>query len=317
MNIAILIFDNVQIIDYTGPYEAFGRRGHAYTVAQRPDPIVTEMGMRVIPNFVFGAEPAPDVLVVPGGGNSGEPGSKPRGVGAQLENEAVIRWVRASADRAAFVLSVCNGAFLVEKAGLLEGLSATTTAGYLEYLAQVAPHTTVVSTRRFVDNGKVITAGGLSAGIDGALHVIERMEGRGVAVQTALAMEYNWEPDGNWTRAALADARFPAAVYEAFAGPGLKLMDVHSTANDAEEVYRAGGPLAAEEIIRAIDSRWDDLGWTKTGGAAGGAAHATTARRHETDGRTWTIDIEATTEDREATAQSGGRVLVTMRIRGA
>ncbi len=182
LNVAILIFDGVQIVDYTGPYEVLGSGGrrNVYTVAEKPDVITTAMGMRVVPNYTFANQPRPDIIVVPGGGNSGEPAARvPRGVGAQLNNEAVIRWIRESAAQSKYVMSVCNGAFLLAKAGLLDGLSATTTAGYIDYLATVAPKTKVVYDQRYVDNGKVITTGGLSAGIDGAMRLIEKLDGAG------------------------------------------------------------------------------------------------------------------------------------------
>ena len=182
---AILVFDGVQIIDYTGPCEALGRRGPAYLVAENGAALTTNMGMQVVPNYSFGQEPKPDVLVIPGGGSSGEPGSRRYGVGAQLDNDTVIDWIRSTAAASTHVLSVCNGAFLANRAGLLDGLTATTTAGYIDYLATVAPGTKVVRDQRVVDNGKVVVTGGLSAGIDGALRVIEKLEGFGVAVETA------------------------------------------------------------------------------------------------------------------------------------
>src|SRR5829696_8179765 len=98
-NVAILIFDGVQIIDYTGPYEVLGGWGkrHVYTVAEKADAITTNMGMRVVPSYTFENQPKPDIIVVPGGG-----------VEAHLGNQKVINWVRESAGQARYVLSVCN-----------------------------------------------------------------------------------------------------------------------------------------------------------------------------------------------------------------
>ncbi|HEV2761956.1 MAG TPA: DJ-1/PfpI family protein [Pyrinomonadaceae bacterium] len=200
-NLAILIFDGVQIIDYTGPYETFGHvhvgDGHAfniYTVSEKTNPITTAMGMSVNPKYGFDNAPEPDVLLVPGGNIQGA-----------LDNPAVIKWVRDKSQRAEMVLSVCNGAFLLAKTGLLDGLEATTTANLIPLLRAAAPKVKVVDDRRFVDNGKFITAAGLSSGIDGALHVVERLHGRGVAQMAALGMEYNWDPESKFVRAALAD----------------------------------------------------------------------------------------------------------------
>ena len=88
---------------------------------------------------------------------------------------------------------------------MLDGLEATTTSNLIPYLREEAPKTRVVDDRRFVDNGKIITAAGLSSGIDGSLHVIERLFGSGTAQMAALGMEYNWDPDSKFVRAALAD----------------------------------------------------------------------------------------------------------------
>ena len=205
-NLAILIFENVQIIDYTGPYETFGHvysidqpvPFEIYTVAEKAEPITTAMGMRVVPKYSIQEAPKPDILVVPGGG-----------VNSALNSPGVLKWVEESAKDAQIVMSVCNGAFILAKAGLLDGLEATTTAFLIEKLKAAAPKTRVVSDKRFVDNGKIITTAGLSSGIDGSLHVIERLYGRGTAEMAALGMEYNWDPESRYVRAALADKYLP------------------------------------------------------------------------------------------------------------
>lgn len=200
-DVAILLFEGVQIIDYTGPYEVFGHAwtpdGPAfrmYTVAEKPGPITTNMGMSVNPRYTFTDAPKPDVLVLPGGG-----------VPPHLENPALMAWVKEAAKDAEVVLSVCNGAFFLAKAGLLDGLQATTFAGLIDELREAAPKARIVDDQRWVDNGKIITTAGLSSGIDGSLHVIEKLMGRGYAQRAALGMEYNWQPELNWARAALPD----------------------------------------------------------------------------------------------------------------
>lgn len=193
--VAILIFDGVQIIDYTGPWEVFGQAGfEVYTVAMKPDPITTNMGMKVIPNYAFENSPRPDILLVPGGG-----------VLETQKDPKALKWVQDTAAEAEIVLSVCNGAYILAKAGLLNGLMATTTAPLIEGLAVAAPNIKVVYDKRFVDNGKVITSGGLSAGLDGALHVVSRLLGRARAQSIALGLEYDWRADGGFVRRALAD----------------------------------------------------------------------------------------------------------------
>jgi putative intracellular protease/amidase len=205
-NVAILIFEGVQIIDYTGPWETFGHVYSAtqpvpfniYTVAAKRDAITTAMGMSVNPKYTVANAPQPDIILVPGGG-----------VEAATGNPQMMKWLVDSSRNAEIVMSVCNGAFILAKAGLLDGLKATTTAFLIEKFKLAAPKTKVVSDQRFVDNGNIITTAGLSAGIDGTLHVVERLYGRGTAQMTALNMEYNWDPDSKYVRAALADKYMP------------------------------------------------------------------------------------------------------------
>jgi putative intracellular protease/amidase len=209
-NLAILLFDRVQIIDYTGPYETFGhafkKDGGAiniYTVAEKAGPITTSMGMSVNPTYSFENAPQPDILVIPGG----------NGVWPQLDNPNVIKWIQDKAKRAEVVMSVCNGAFFLAKANLLDGLEATTTFSLISRLKDAAPKTKVVDDVRYVDNGKIITTAGLSSGIDGSLHLLERLYGKGMAQMAAVGMEYNWDPDSKYVRAALAE-RYMPFLYE-------------------------------------------------------------------------------------------------------
>jgi putative intracellular protease/amidase len=318
LNVAILIFDGVQIIDYTGPYEALGAgpRRNVYTVAEKPDIITTAMGMRVAPNYTFANQPRPDIIVIPGGGNSGEPSARvPRGVGAQLNNEAVIRWIRESAAQSKYVMSVCNGAFLLAKAGLLDGLTATTTAGYIDYLAEVAPKTKVVYDKRFVDNGKIITTGGLSAGIDGAMHIIEKLDGRGAAIQTALGIEYDWRPDSNFARAALADMRIPGAVYEPFYNQQTELLDLKDGLDNSEEVWLTPSELSPAEMLKRIDEKWATVKWTKAEGettrkVSDSPAAETASRWRHTDaaGKTWEVAVNV------RQAQAISQLTITLRV---
>ncbi len=197
--VAILIFNGVEIIDYTGPYEIFGAADFdVYTVGETREPVTTAMGMTVVPKYAFADAPQPDVLVVPGGG-----------IRAARDSQPTLKWVRDVTARAQHTMSVCNGAFILASAGLLDGLTATTTASRIDELAREYPKTKVVNDQRFVDNGKIITAAGLSSGIDGALHVIAAMKGKGMAQLAALSEEYDWRPDSGFARAALADRLIP------------------------------------------------------------------------------------------------------------
>jgi len=225
-NVAILLFNGVQIIDYTGPYEVFGHvyafdqpaPFNVYTVAERATVITTAMGMSVNPKFSIDDAPRPDLLIIPGGN-----------VSAALDSPKVMEWLTDTSRHAEIVMSVCNGAFILAKAGLLDGLEATTTAFLTEQLKAAAPRTRVNTRVRFVDNGKIITTAGLSSGIDGSLHVIERLYGRGTAESAALSMEYNWDPGSTYARAALADKYLP------------NTYDIESVARTWLVVSREGG----------------------------------------------------------------------------
>jgi putative intracellular protease/amidase len=197
--VAVLLFDGAEIIDYAGPWEAFGEAGfQIFTVAEKKNPIHAVFGQKITADYTFANSPAADVLLVPGGA-----------VEKSLENAALLKWVQKNAETSKHVMSVCTGAFILAKAGLLDGLTATTVSHSIDELGKVSPKTKVVRDQRYVDNGKIITTAGLSSGIDGAFHVIEKIKGRGEAQATALGMEYRWDPDSKFARAALADTYFP------------------------------------------------------------------------------------------------------------
>ena len=197
--VAVLLFDGAEIIDYAGPWEVFGEAGFkVFTVAENAKPIAATFGQNIVPDHTFANCPKADILLVPGGG-----------VRNAVANPALIKWVQSQAQKSEHVMSVCTGAFILAKAGVLNGLRATTIAHALDDLAQAAPNTKVVSDQRYVDNGKVITAAGLSAGIDTAFHLIAKIKGAGSAQAIALGMEYQWDPEGKFARATLADTYLP------------------------------------------------------------------------------------------------------------
>lgn len=189
-NVAILIFDEVEVLDFCGPFEVFsvaGRRSglnpfHVYTVAQELRSVVARNNLSVNPAHTFSDCPAPDILLVPGG----------YGTRREMENETMLGWIRERAAGAELVLSVCTGALLLARAGLLEGLSATTHHGALELLKTAAPKTDVLESERIVDNGRVVLSAGISAGIDMSLYVVGRLLGEHEAEETARYMEYDW-----------------------------------------------------------------------------------------------------------------------------
>lgn len=193
--VAIFIFDGVQIIDYTGPYEVFGQVGWpVYTVAEKPEMIKTAMGMQVVPHHTFENLPEVDIVVFPGGG-----------VTQHQNNPKVIQWIKKMTEKSETAMSVCNGAFFLSEAGLLDGKRATTIAALIPALKQASPKAEIVSDQRFVDNGKIVTSAGLSSGIDAALHLVSEQYGIGFTQRIATNLEYEWSPNKGYVRAALAD----------------------------------------------------------------------------------------------------------------
>ena len=281
--VAILIFDGVEIIDYTGPYEVFGAANFdVYTVARTKEPITTAMGMTVIPRYSFDDVPQPDVLVVPGGG-----------VKVTQDNAATLTWIKDETARIQHTMSVCNGAFILASAGLLDGLSATTTNGNIPRLRTQFPKIRVVDDQRFVDNGKIITTAGLSAGIDGALHVIELMMGKGFAEQVALIEEYDWNPRGEFVRAALADRLIPNVNL----GPEYGKWEIVSTEGGRDQwlrVLHGASNKSAMELMEYFTKAYSTAGkWTLVKGEA---AATSEVKLKEKDGKAWrgTITVQET-----------------------
>ncbi|HEY6953291.1 MAG TPA: DJ-1/PfpI family protein [Bacteroidota bacterium] len=258
--IAILIFNGVEVIDFTGPYEVFGAANFdVYTVARTKDPITTAMGLTVVPKYSFDDAPKATVLVVPGGG-----------VKAAQDDAATLKWIIEETARCEHTMSVCNGAFILAHAGLLDGLSATTTNGNIPRLRDQFPKIRVVDDQRFVDNGKIITTAGLSAGIDGALHVVELLMGRGYAQQVALIEEYDFSERAGFVRAAMADKLIP----DMNPGADFGKWDVVSTEGGTDHwqrILRGTSNKTAGELAEYIESTLSSAAhWTMVKGGTGG-----------------------------------------------
>lgn len=189
-NVAILIFDDVEVLDFCGPFEVFAVTGrtqevppfNVYTVAETLAPVTTRGGMSVNPRYSIADCPPPDILVVPGG----------YGTRRAMHNEALLAWIQRVAQQGEIVASVCTGSLVLGAAGLLDGLRATTHHSAFGLLREAAPTAQVLEDARFVDNGAVITSAGISAGIDMALHLVARLLGEETARETARYMEYDW-----------------------------------------------------------------------------------------------------------------------------
>jgi transcriptional regulator GlxA family with amidase domain len=199
--VAFLISEGAVVIDFCGPWEVFqdvdvpGRADdpfHLYTVAETTKPIQASGGMKLLPDYTFQTAPAPKVIVIPAQGG---------------RSQATLEWIRKSATTADVTMSVCTGAFLLARTGLLSGKAATTHHASFKTFAREFPDIQLKRGARFVENGNVATAGGLSSGIDLALRVVERYFGGEIATQTAFQMEYQGQgwmnPDSNQVYAKL------------------------------------------------------------------------------------------------------------------
>ena len=194
--VGILLFDDVEVLDFAGPFEVFSVAAYPDQATDAPEPkpflvkLVSESGefvrarngLKVQPDHGFDNAPCFDVLVVPGG-----PGARER----ELHNERVIRWISERMQDVELMTSVCTGALLLAKAGLLNGRRATTHWASYDRLEQEFPVVTVIRNVRFVDEGSIVTSGGISAGIDMAFHVVKRLVGLEIARTTAKRMEYD------------------------------------------------------------------------------------------------------------------------------
>jgi transcriptional regulator GlxA family with amidase domain len=197
-NLAIFIFDDVEVLDFAGPFEVFsvcGLRDRAeppfrvYTVAEK-SPVTARNGLVVQPHFLLENCPKSDIFLIPGGGGI-RPDGTPFGTRREMHNPVLLDWVRQQNQTAEMVLSVCTGSLVLGKAGLLEGLRATTHWKAVEAMRQAAPSTTVLPEERWVDNGRIILSAGISAGLDMSFHVISKLLGAEAARETAQYMQYD------------------------------------------------------------------------------------------------------------------------------
>ncbi|HUN23805.1 MAG TPA: DJ-1/PfpI family protein [Anaerolineales bacterium] len=194
LSIAIFIFDDVEVLDFAGPLEVFYTASRVavrlnqpqpfevFSVAQSTQPTRTRANLQVQAHYTFQNHPPVDVLIVPGGV-----------VTAELEKPAVLAWLAQVDAHTQLTASVCTGAFLLAKLGLLAGKQATTHWEDIPDLQAFAPETAVRADVPWVDNGRIVTSAGIAAGIGMSLHLVERLAGRELAVRTARQMQFDWE----------------------------------------------------------------------------------------------------------------------------
>jgi transcriptional regulator GlxA family with amidase domain len=192
MEIGIALFDGAEELDWAGPWEVLAAWAQqwpddgvrVFTLAREEGPVICAKGLRVVPDLTWVDAPPLDVLVYPGG----------QGTRKELADEAVLDWVRGIARSGAVVTSVCTGSLVLAAAGLLDGKPATTHWGSLEVLPTLGREIEVRPDDRFVDTGEVITAAGVSAGIDMALHLVARLHSEERAREVRRYIQYDPEP---------------------------------------------------------------------------------------------------------------------------
>lgn len=192
LNVAILIYNDVELLDFAGPLEVFSlahmdtvRLFNVYTFGLDTDLIRSQRVLQVKPQYTFENCPIPDIIVLPGGDTR-----------RIKKSEKLINWLKENFDSTKIVLSVCTGVSILGEAGMLKNLTATTHKYSIDRMKGKYPNTTFLKNKRFIDNGKIITTAGISAGIDGSLHVVQKLFGKDVATAIVDWMEYdNWKAD--------------------------------------------------------------------------------------------------------------------------
>jgi transcriptional regulator GlxA family with amidase domain len=190
LRVAILLFDDVEVLDFAGPFEVFAVARAAagepafevVTVALRPGAVVARHALTVLPGCAPDGLGAVDILVVPGG----------RGTRRELHDPAMLDFIRATSASARITLSVCTGALLLGAAGLLNGQAATTHWAAMDELRGLDCGAELLPEARIVDNGALVISAGVSAGIDAALHLVSRLLGEPAARETARYLQYDW-----------------------------------------------------------------------------------------------------------------------------
>jgi transcriptional regulator GlxA family with amidase domain len=191
-NIGIFLFDEVEVLDFAGPFEVFSvtcypdTKDAAFcvkTVAQKKAPVRARNGLYVIPDYSFEDAPPFDILIIPGGYGAEE---------IEIHNAAVIAWIRERLPKVSILASVCTGAFLLAEAGLLNGSAATTHWMDVDRLEREYGLVKVQRGVRYVDEGKIVTSAGIASGIHMSLHLVERLLGEKAAKTTSRRMEYDW-----------------------------------------------------------------------------------------------------------------------------
>ena len=286
LSVGILLYPDVQIIDYTGPYEIFGWAGYKVTtVSEDGKPLSTNMKMKVVPDYSFKNAPQFDIVLIPGGDHH-----------KAMHNKATLGWIKAQSTAAQTILSVCTGAYILAETGLLDNLSATTFYPALRNFKKDYPRITTITNQRFVDNGKIITAAGLSSGIDAALHVVAKHHGIERAKSIAMKVEYDWQPEHGFVRGNMADAQLQ--TIGGTLPKELKFDELHSYGSESE--WNMAFQVTAKQALSISDlskSLADAIALTKEWMPKQGQPN--TWYKKSATGELWLLDI-AYMQDKES-----------------
>ncbi|SDI03227.1 DJ-1/PfpI family protein [Alteribacillus bidgolensis] len=189
--VGILIFNEVEVLDFAGPFEVFSlatlpdsdiKPFIVETISEDGEMISARNGLKVTPDYSFNNHPKLDIIIIPGGYGAEE---------IEINNPKVIQWIEKQQSKTEFMTSVCTGAFLLAKSGLLNGKRATTHWMDIDRLENDFPLVSVLRDVKFIDEGSIITSGGISAGINMSFHLISRIYGKSVSKEIAKRMEYD------------------------------------------------------------------------------------------------------------------------------
>ena len=195
--IGIYLYHDVEVLDFAGPFEVFNTATRVYarfhpeshqdrfkviTIAEKAGLVRARAGLPVMPDSLISSHPPLDVLIVPGGIHN-----------AEMEKPQVLDWARRVNTNTSITAAVCTGAFILGKAGILDGLNATTHWEDIPDLKKLLPGSNILENVRWVDEGRIVTSAGISAGIDMSLHLVSKLEDEELALMTARQMEYDWQ----------------------------------------------------------------------------------------------------------------------------
>jgi putative intracellular protease/amidase len=252
-NVAILVYEGVQVIDHAVPYEVFGQfaLNNVYIVAETRDPVTTFMGMRIVPHYSFADAPAPDVLVLPGGDTR-----------EAQRNPAISAWVTRAVAEADHVLTVCTGIFFLVGNEILDGRRVTTWYGRQGDLRRLAPRADVVSDMEVVESGRLVSSAGL--GVDAALRILARLHGPAWAEVVRLNMEHEPIPEQlRVPRAHLADQALPGGIYSAFPWREADLRRYEGGREEWLMDWRFDSAVPLDSLrSRFLDTLSAEEGWT-------------------------------------------------------